>query len=224
MVTAVLVGIVGAFAVAFVIIEVGKFPDTLDLKNQLFLITLSVMAGFASRQLLPSLTETFEKELTRLAGRQAEFQAQRDQDTLRVNAISRANTALASATTPSAERIAAAQALAALKLPTDRTVNILQGRLYRAADQLGPAIESLTNFLQAKGATRDVDYADVLYNRACYECMRNADQDLQQALTDLRESVRINPANKALAKEDPDFDNFKHNRQLHQQFEQLVAA
>lgn len=234
LVIAVLVGIAGALAVLFVIIEAGKFPKSLDAENELFLITLSVVAGFGSRQILPSISETFRQQLNRLAGQHAELQAETAKAALRVSAISRANTALASPTTPPSELISAAQGLAALTLPSDRTVALLQGRLYRACADRGPAaqrearygqaIAVLTGFLQAKGATRDIDYADALYNRACYKCLRNANQDLQQALDDLRESVGINADNKALAREDSDFDHLRQDPNLGPIFTQLLAA
>jgi len=233
-VTAVLVGIAGALAVLLVIIEASKFPKTFNTEDELFLLTISIVAGFGSRQLLPSITATFQQQLNKLAGQNAELQSQAVKSTARVTAISRAQTALASPTTPPPERVSAAQALAALQLPTDRTVALLQGRLYRANAEHGPApdrdaqfgqaIAALTSFLQAKGATKDTDYADALYNRACYKCLRNGNQDLQQALNELRESVGINPANKALARDDQDFDNLKKDPQLGPQFTQLVAA
>jgi hypothetical protein len=214
-ITAVLVGIAGALAVWFVIIAANenKFPVPLkDAKDQLYVLGLSVVAGFGSRQLLPSITATLQAQLDKLHAQDMETQSQMARDKVRVSAISRAQTALASITTPPAARTGAAQGLAALQLPTDRTVALLQGRLYaanalhgRAVDPAididahwAQAITALTSFLQAKGATRDTDYADALYNRACYECLRNGEENLRLRSTIYANQFALTPKTKRL--------------------------
>ena len=228
-----LIGIAGAFAVLFVIIEAGRFKPDGSPENQLFLFTLSVIAGYASLQLLPSITNTVAQQIEKLTGEHAQLKIQQDKSTDRVTAISRAQTALASTTTPPAERISAAQGLAALQLPNDRTVAILQGRLYRANAQHGPpaesaaqyskAIEVLNAFLQAKASARDDDYADALYNRSCYQCLRNGPGDLEQSLEGLTEAIKIKTSLKAYASSDLDFDNIRHDPQLKPQFTKLIT-
>lgn len=99
-----------------------------------------------------------------------------------------------------------------LKLrPKDRTVAITLGRVCRADNDLGGAIDTLDDFLRAKEEALefDKDYADALYNHACYKTkLWEATKDqtyLEQAYQDLEKSIEISPVNKADAQADEDF-------------------
>jgi tetratricopeptide (TPR) repeat protein len=99
--------------------------------------------------------------------------------------------------------------------PLDRKVNLFLGRLHRRRKDYDAAIEAMTFFIREKsqaGQTADKDYADLLYNRACYSCLRaaalgadDAGKRIENALADLAASIAISPENAADAQDDPDF-------------------
>jgi hypothetical protein len=86
------------------------------------------------------------------------------------------------------------------------------GRTLRKLGELSEAISVHTAFVFAKTKAREIDgdYADVLYQRACYRClMWKANQDnglKREGLKDLAESVRYNSQNGPEAAADSDFN------------------
>ena len=90
------------------------------------------------------------------------------------------------------------------------------------------AIKILEEFRdnKLKAGLRDRDTADALFNIACYYC-REIDGVRPQgwedkALTLLRESIRIAPANAADAREDRDFDPLRASSKK-EEFEALTS-
>jgi hypothetical protein len=112
-----------------------------------------------------------------------------------------------------------------LQNPLDKRIAILFGRyVARRGDiaSLKKAIEILSTFVQAKREADqlDQDYADGLYNRACYRAriinllpelqaqgqgVDDAEGVREAILSDLRESLRVSPQNALDAARDIDF-------------------
>lgn len=100
------------------------------------------------------------------------------------------------------------------KHPTNRKIHIMLGRLYRRGEKYDEAVRILAEFLRAKEARgqMDKDYADALYNRACYICLKASklpqterEKYKQEAYQDLEKSFQISPENKIDAAVDDDF-------------------
>jgi len=115
------------------------------------------------------------------------------------------------------DRLGAIDLLLALRgqFATDRKLNLLLGRLYRMNKDFDNAIQALSVFLdekKKKGEAKDKDYADLLYNRACYHALKagvlGPDQgaaEREAACKDLVASIELVPENKLEAKGEPDF-------------------
>lgn len=80
-----------------------------------------------------------------------------------------------------------------------------------ADNDLGSALAALDRFLKAKaerGESDDKDYADALYNRACYKLKlwesTKREEYKHQAYEDLKRSIEISPENKVDAQNDED--------------------
>jgi tetratricopeptide (TPR) repeat protein len=95
--------------------------------------------------------------------------------------------------------------------PTDRRSAIILARICRADKELGRAIAPLDRFLKAKADLQqcDKDYADALYNRACYNLLLSqSTRDAKykdQAYEDVTKSLEISPPNQVDAQSDEDF-------------------
>jgi tetratricopeptide (TPR) repeat protein len=92
--------------------------------------------------------------------------------------------------------------------PLSRRINILLGNAYRYLGQLSSAITVLSQYITNKlrAEQKDHDLADALYNRACYFALSG---NPQEALSDLRMSVHLDPENLELARRDPDLELVK---------------
>jgi tetratricopeptide (TPR) repeat protein len=119
------------------------------------------------------------------------------------------------------DKLAAAQKLieAHNRFKDDRHVAIKLARDYRLRNQLASAIAILDETIEAirqtgqKDAVSQKNLADLLYNRACYNCL-SADKETQdsrkhffkeKAYKDLRESADLSPDNGPEAARDNDF-------------------
>lgn len=103
------------------------------------------------------------------------------------------------------------------ELADSRRLAILLGRLYKHFRDYDAAVRVLTETMaerDKKQMPQDVDYAALLYNRACYQTLNAAKlEHLQpqrartlrsQAWKDLNFSIALEPENKSEAKGDPD--------------------
>jgi hypothetical protein len=94
--------------------------------------------------------------------------------------------------------------------PTNRRAAITLASIYRVDEDLGCAIAVLDRFLKAKADLQelDKDYADALYNRACYKLLVSASTgDVRyknQAYEDLKKSAEISPPKTVDAQSDED--------------------
>lgn len=246
-----LIGVGGAIGVQFIIIGIQKFSSAATIENLLLVLSISLVAGFSARRLLPQIsnkmardldvakkkTEEIEKTIektekktadidvttkqTRMIAEEAERIAKEtdkereegDEETFRELQALR----------PDATRFARQWAIehftkATTSDPTNRESAIKLGRLYKFNKDYLKGIETLTRFLDVKGDEEDVDFADVLYNRACYKSLlweQNKKKPAtlrDEALEDLTKSISINPENKEEAKEDKDFNPIKSSK------------
>jgi tetratricopeptide (TPR) repeat protein len=103
----------------------------------------------------------------------------------------------------------------------ERTETIWIGRLYKKNNNFSEAIKWFDRFLKRKDASgeRDKDYADVLYNKACYLSLNG---QLDDALRCLGESISLSPINKQDARGDSDFDPLRREPRLADAFNALV--
>jgi hypothetical protein len=224
------IGICGAAAVAFIFSSTTWFPPTDTPIHCLWLLSLSVVAGYGAKRFMAMVSRKLEKDI-------AALNEEVDQNRERVEQVAKLS--------ESRDMVARAMALLGppvkatqvelhssqlelgdwlKKNPCDRTPSIVAGRLFRVANDLGGAIAILSNFLTAKKRANqtDSDYADVLYQRACYRCVwaqskggAAAEELKRSGLEDLRQSVALNPENADAAAQDEDFqpwsgdDDFK---------------
>jgi hypothetical protein len=102
---------------------------------------------------------------------------------------------------------------------TDRFVNLLLGRLYKALNRFQNAEEAMTSFIDRKeklGEGDDSAIADAIYNRACYQSLRWATAtSLEQSglkigiERDLRRIFGLDDTYRRDIQTDEDFDNVK---------------
>jgi hypothetical protein len=116
---------------------------------------------------------------------------------------------------------------------TDRKITMFLGRLHKMRLDYDGAIECCSYFIDEKRRLNqiDKDYADVLYNRACYRALNSekyykagkaSDGDQQKQLTygDLSQSIEMSAENTADARDDPDFNSLK----TEEQFQRLIGG
>lgn len=201
-------GIGGALAVQLILLAAKQFSNDASVANQLFIFTLSLVSGFGARNILPMITRKLEREIDEVRRESHET----SEDVKEVITFSKVMESL-KPDAPASERAWGISELSkyAQEAPTNRTFAILLGRLHRANQDLQAGINALDNFLRAKDQAneRDKDYADALYNRACYETLLWKDTDetshKEQAYRDLAASLEISQANQGDATVDPDF-------------------
>lgn len=187
------------------------------LRNLAVIAGASVIAGFAANRFLPRYARSLDQKLEDLEKgiNSARNEAQE------ATAVAAAQPALRD-NAPHADRVHALNLLrpAFERNRKDRALTITLGRLLRKMDQLEMAISYLNQFLEekTKAGERDKDFADILYNRACYKSLiakylkdKPGKIDLQQKMTkqaidDLRLSIEISEQNRDDARSDSDFD------------------
>jgi hypothetical protein len=220
------IGAAGALGVQFIIISVNSFPEKFELKNKLFLLTVSVIAGFGARHLLPTISDRLKRDINEVKRESGEAKRESDEakresieareEAKEAARISKIREALRPDAPPSEVLWGITQLSQDTKAhPTDRTAAILLGRLHRKERKLGKAIQVLDNFVEAfveakeNVGERDVDYADALYNRACYKSLlwkeTHETPYKEGALQDLALAIQFSQANKVDARDDPDF-------------------
>lgn len=216
------IGISGAIAIELVLIGIQKFSTEATVDNELFLLSISIIAGFGARRLLPQLRDRLEEEVirNREETREASEDAHEAMEEAREARLQLRVLASLRPEAPASERAACIDYLTKelQSDPTERTNAITLGRLQRASGDLGSAVQTLTGFLAAKGEERDKDYADALYNRACYNALlwkpTSGPEVLEKVLSDLRQSFDIAPENRDDASKDRDFDEIRKQNQF----------
>lgn len=211
------IGSAAALAIQWLLIGINKFDSTADVKNTIFILAISVVAGYGARQILPMLTRRFEKELEDVKEDLTKDLTQTKKEVIqKVETVDRFTRSLTSLR-PGAPKSELHENRSELESylrshPTDRRAAIILARICRADNDLGQAIAILDKFLKAKEGLKefDKDYADALYNRACYklklwESNKQEVKYKDQAYEDLKRSIELSPPNKVDAESDEDF-------------------
>lgn len=205
-----LIGSAAALAFQWILIGVGKFQSSTQIEDIMFILATSVAAGYVARGILPMIASQSEKPIGRLenidkkvehVGKKLESVDKKVED---VEEDLRETSLLMRTVGNELESYLRSH-------PTDRRSAIILATICRAHKDLGGAIAILDRFLKAKADLPqfDKDYADALYNRACYnlllsESTRDA-KHKDQAYEDLKKSIEISPPNKVDAQSDEDF-------------------
>jgi tetratricopeptide (TPR) repeat protein len=205
-----LIGSAAALAFQWILIGVGKFQSSTQIEDIMFILATSVVAGYVARGILPMIASQSEKLIGRLesvdkkvehVGKKLESVDKKVED---VEEDLRETSLLMRTVGNELESYLRSH-------PTDRRSAIILATICRANKDLGGAIAILDRFLKAKADLQqfDKDYADALYNRACYnlllsESTRDA-KHKDQAYEDLKKSIEISPPNKVDAQSDEDF-------------------
>ena len=101
--------------------------------------------------------------------------------------------------------------------PTNRSIAVFRGRLFRQLDDLGGAIKALDDTISkliSSGKNSGQDYADLLYNKSCYinlTANKQTTENLREQLRNdawelLKESIKNWPPNFDDAQKDKDFE------------------
>jgi hypothetical protein len=240
-----LIGAAGALGFLFFIIAVSGINDNLKSVDYLRIIAIGVIAGLGARNLLPGMVGQIEKQILQRAENAANKAEENQQkvaaDTEKVQKV--VNTVTKTSEDNFRDRLlisAAAQAAYSEKekdpqrplfiekleerrrgaRALDANGYIVLARLYRVQNDLPKAIEVLASYLGAAGKVTPPNqaYHTVLYNLACYRCVRGAQvgdkQLLEHALDDLAEALKYseNPeTDKAYAREDDDLAALKQD-------------
>lgn len=223
LVTSAIIGLSGALALQFILIWLNAFHDTNETKDIVFLVSISVAAGFGARILLPEITERLRDQVKTLRAETDKSTTKAEEAAKKAEAaateaknsaiITRAVAALTPGT-PVGDKKSSIEELMPIheKEPKNRRFVILIGRLHRALKDYPAGISVLENFiaLKEKDGEHDDDCAAALYNRACYWRLlwgeTKKEEYKKMALESLARSIKISEENKTDAKSDPDFD------------------
>jgi hypothetical protein len=185
------IGLAGAVGVLFVFVATRWWQEESKTDSlPLFVLTLSVAAGFGARRLLPHLTRRLEQQIKEVGdeakdakvesgiaqqvAKEAEGKAEQAKEEAFVSQIIARSLATLNEgeKAPPNEVFECIEAIGGLlgRRPMHRTANIVLGRLLNAAGDLVGAIDALDRFIEAKNSSGqlDGDLADALFNRACY--------------------------------------------------------
>lgn len=226
-----LIGIGGAFGIVMIGSWIGKISLDGTVKNQLIIISTCVIAGTISHTILPMIGAKLEAEFLKKTATEAKETASNAVSmTQKVRSysagLSLAETALSGKTNIDVSR--AIEGLEEIKdsFPTDRTLYIYLGRLYRKAKDYDKAIivlrEFIANLEKAPGGIKEnekriQDCSDAYYNIACYHALKAKDADdvgkcpadverlKGEAIDMLNVSVGLWSKNREYAKHDDDF-------------------
>ena len=228
------IGLAGSFGIFAIVILISKLQFKLEFnassENIILLIGIGIIAGTCSHKIIPSMGVKIQEALLGKRFEQVKAEITEEGTTTRTysSGISTAETKLASDNTSDIQIAINNLEELKKKFPTDRTLNIYLGRLYRKIDDYDNAILSLREFIKQLDNIRDSgetplkevnkNIADANYNIACYHSLKaakeNADSGraeeverlVHEALEFLQLATRDHPENCIQAKEDKDFD------------------
>lgn len=216
------IGSAAALAIQWILIAIGSFRSTIRVEDTMFIVAISVVAGYSAREILPMIAKRLGEEITR-----RELQETKKEVIERVKDVKEdlsgsmtetdlstsALVYLSSGSLPFERHKIRNEMESYLEShPTARGIAIILARMCAEADNdLGSALAVLDRFLKAKTERResgDKDYADALYNRACYKLKlwesHKREEYKNQAYEDLKRSIEISPENKVDAQNDKD--------------------
>jgi hypothetical protein len=192
-----IIGVGGALALCAIRIYADEFKNHLEELpiHVLYNFSLSVIAGFAARTLLPNIARSLERKFQerleeqdkKIDEKEVQHHEQIEQARISLEAKNQdvakqlkrsevmllATAALEGVAVKSDVQIAIAELQKLLMdNPIDRRVAIYLGRLLAREERLDDAVKTLDDFI-AHGPPPNPDVADALYNKACY-LMRKA--------------------------------------------------
>lgn len=246
----IMMGVAGAMSITFFGI-LTKFIDSIvDKGDLLFLAGLCVLVGSFSDRLLSSMASRLEREMdiVKQNADDAKAQAKKATETAKnisvittdyAVAITSAESALRDEDPKNKDPEDITRAIALLErlkptFPTDRTLYILLGRLYRKDNRLKDGILVLREFIRnlhldpedtyASGKTSDCGAA--YFNIACYHALMSYSESgdekkrlEKETLEALSTAISKLADCKKYARTDPDFEKMKGN----EEFKKLIA-
>ncbi len=201
-----IVGVAGAFAIQFVLVTLDAAKLDATAKAELFVLSISVAAGFGARRLLPGLTARLEGQIRRATVEAAH--ARQEASEVRRNVSSEAQFAALVDSVLRGEAGVASHNHVIHELqkrlavdPTDGNYVAPLGRLLKLRGKIDEALAVTDRYLQAKErrGERDSHYGSALYNKACYHALRFGkswgEADLEAALDAVTACVQFNESN-----------------------------
>ncbi|MBZ5565954.1 MAG: hypothetical protein LAP13_26480 [Acidobacteriia bacterium] len=244
-----LTGMGGSLAVLLALIVANRLPDLTHVPvDYLFLISVSLVAGFAGQRILPAVATRLEEQIEKSVQKRSEeakeeVKREVKQDVEKLGEAQEHLTLMTKSyravTTAMVDLNKGAQAteiendkaqLESLRrqLPRDRTLHIVLGRLHKRLGEYDQAIQVLSDFIKTNEADGNPsDVAAALYNRACYNSVKSASDKnpaplREKALEDLARSLKLWVDGKKLAPGDDDFNSLKQDPAFKDHFETLV--
>jgi hypothetical protein len=155
--SSVIIGIAAALAIQWILIGISSFKSTIKLADTMFILAISVVAGYGAREILPAIARRIENEIIREEV-QKEVQETTKEMTTKVkeqleetDLVTRALATLNPETPHYALHQMRNEMESYLKSnPTARKVTIILARICRADNDLGKAIAVLYSFLKAR--------------------------------------------------------------------------
>lgn len=222
-IASIVAGAGAAVGFLFVLIFFKLDPKPLELGGEAFLSSASLIAGISAYRILPRFTQALEERLDALGKASAKAQAvaqeargaaRQAQDVAQeATLLSRAVTVLGSKNPAGNEVYQIMEEIEAqIKISElDRKLNIILARLYKKINDFEGALRAAKLFLTKKEKLNqfDKDYADVLFNAACYSAKLweggGGDKYKTECLAMLRKSCEISDENRKEAEVDEDF-------------------
>jgi hypothetical protein len=217
-------GVGGSLASLVVGVWTGKLNFTQSTSNCLFLLALSVVAGFLGFKLLKKVATNFEKSIRDSENRLMENQETERQQLIEDEAVINQGLSLSQEkNVPDSDIEGLLPEMQALltRRNTDRRVGIVLGNLYDRLGQHERAAATVTQVLDSREAAGmdsdksnpDKNCSDLRYNRACYRVplwVKEQDaakkDDLKKTIiSDLRLSFVGSASNRDSARVDTDF-------------------
>lgn len=230
-----MVGAGGAIALVLVLIATKHYDNQYETGNLLFLTTVCFVAGFIGHRVLNEVASKLVKQIAETTAKDVAESKAKEVVEERVTEVQKENReygnvmvaisqALQVLRDPNPDRATVQLRVAELegwrkqaKYSSDRLLNIVLGNLYaKGLKDLDRAIQVLQEFTAEKlkegTSGKDIDYADAMFNIACYyaRAMVAAAGDEKsnlrtKALDTLKISVDVSPSNGADAETEADF-------------------
>lgn len=231
------VGVGGAAAIVLVLITTKHYPDKADSSGMLFLSTSCLVAGFIGHEILPAVAARMQRQIAEEVERKTQEvkkDVERKTEEVKREAVREATEKGKIYSDVNLDIGMAVQALSAkekdpkiierrvaeleedrTRLPRNRTLHIVLARVYdELLGNFDKAVETLKTFVQEKESKNeyDMDFADALYNIACYYAKRMAKSESVEekkvlrdvALNALKRSISTWPSNAKDAKYEKD--------------------
>lgn len=224
------VGMAGAACAVFATLLLSKYKlEINDIQSLILFSTLSVLGGVMAKRCLPALGNRILREIEqKVNARNKEFEKKIRQSEIKLEKselICAAIAAIKNKKDTEMHYLLSKISSIYDKFNTDRPLTIQLARLYRWTNQLDKGISILQSYLDkfpipdSLEGIKKIDYADVLYNLACYKYIQLKDHPKEYLTSEvfkpLSDSIRMNPRNMKQMEEDPDLKDIKEDLKKH---------